>query len=107
MGPSPILHGFHHQGRNSLTSLGIRLGFPALGTILGFLASSDCSECGPTDALAGAHGGLLLGMAVASFIDIAFLSYEERPSASRAAYSWTPRLGVSGSGFTAGVGGWF
>lgn len=107
LGASPVIHGYHNQGRKSAISLGMRVGLPVLGGFLGYYSAGDCFECHSTHGLFEAIGGTLIGVAAASVIDIAFLSRESRPSAGRAEYAWTPRLGVSDSGFTAGVGGWF
>ena len=95
----PIVHGVHDRPIAAAGSLGLRVGLPVLGMLMGV----PLSKCYGHSASAGAGVdispscedntimiGALLGLGVASVADAAFLAYEpsERPQSAQRA----PRL---------------
>ncbi len=81
----PVVHGTHHNGGKAVASLGLRVGLPFLGGLVGVHAGSSsrngCSGemCGLGGAVAGGALGVGVGMIAASAIDISLLAYESKP----------------------------
>jgi len=74
------IHAFHGQPTTALKSLCLRVGLPALGVVIGKAQdcpASDGGKCG-----AGPMLGLAVGIALASLLDAAVLSYDQ-PSADQ------------------------
>lgn len=106
-GVAPLIHGLHGQGRKSALSLAMRASLPLIGGLIGDQVEPNCIDCSfPTTAVP-ALTGVLVGASVASLIDITLLSHERRPVRNRPEYGWAPTFGMSRSGFSAGIGGWF
>lgn len=103
---APIVHLAHGNGGRAAASLGLRVGVPALGALIGFaIAESDSdSECGNLgcvlNGVAMGAGGAVVGMAAAVLIDWVVLGGEEEIDPSdNASYGFTLEpwsLGVSG-----------
>lgn len=82
----PAVHLVHDRPGTALGSLGLRLGLPVLGAVVGHTAAGTCRERPDSRSLLGdcfLHGfaeaaaGSMIGMGVASALDIGVLSHEE------------------------------
>jgi hypothetical protein len=110
---APIIHASHAGFGHAAGSLGLRLGLPLLGMLLGAAAVDGCwREPNASDACeAGMEvGGFMLGAVVAEILDVAWLARDEHPIASPPApshptvqFALTPRSG----GAVLGLGGSF
>jgi hypothetical protein len=111
----PVIHAVHGRWGMTFASLGIRLGLPTVGVLLG--AAADQDECGGDLCLpVGAAIGFIIGIGGAVTIDAALLSdekidTEERDAAARAkrrGFAWTPVVGPrKEGGFDVGFGAIF
>ena len=103
-GGAPLVHLAHHRPGRAAASLGLRVGLPILGGILGDKLGNqhrcsgdvcDVDERGVLIAL-----GLLGGMAGAMVIDTAFLAKGDEAPARP---SWSPAVTANQHGFGLGV----
>jgi hypothetical protein len=102
----PIVHLVHGENRKAAISLGLRLGLPVLGGVLGYWSAGDCDlDCSDVHGVFEAAGGVILGTVAASLIDIIVVARTPRKRVETT--SWAPLLNVSDSQVTAGVAGWF
>ena len=111
----PIIHAVHGRWGMTFASLGIRLGLPTVGILLG--AAVDQDSCRDFCLPVGAAIGFLVGVGGAVTIDAALFSDEkidtdERDAAAarakRRGFSWTPVLGPrKEGGFDVGLGATF
>ncbi len=80
----PIVHWANGEGARGMGSLGLRIGLPLAGALIGGSLPSRCDNCGGESlGLAPAVPGMLVGAAVgallASVIDIGFLAGHDAP----------------------------
>jgi hypothetical protein len=103
----PVVHLFHHQSGRALASMGMRLGLPVLGVVVGVAASSGCEDDGEFDFCQLGWGavGLLVGTASAIVTDVA-LAREPVPRAS-AGLQLIPQVLVSEREARIGLAGSF
>lgn len=97
----PTVHLAHGEGIRAAGSLGLNLGLPLAGGLLGaavVCAAQACSGKGNIGFYAGFFMGGVLGLVAANVIDISVLSFDQQP-ASAAAPSTSSRLGVSPAPF--------
>lgn len=89
----PIVHAAHgHWGRAG-ASLGLRVGGPFLGAILGgALGAGGKSGKGALDGIVYAIVGAGLGYVAAAAFDIAYLAYEDVPEAAPRMFSFGGRF---------------
>jgi hypothetical protein len=110
----PIIHGAHGRWGIAAGSLGLRVGLPVLGGLLGAAADDDCRGeiCVPVISALG----ITLGALGAVALDASLLSFEEvdrdvRGSSDRAkagAITWSPLAAPrKEGGFTLGLGATF
>jgi hypothetical protein len=99
---APLVHAVHGRTGHAFASLGMRLGFPLLGAMLGEGLHTepkcggyydDCYDEGPSDE---AVIGALLGIGAAMIVDSAYLARGDQP---RAQPQWSPTLRASQGGF--------
>jgi hypothetical protein len=94
----PIVHGAHGYWGRAAVSLVLRGGLPLAGAALG---ASGCG--GGSDCANGVATTAILGMAIASLIDLAALSWEPAtpaPAGLQASVSWSTQLVWLGAGGT-------
>jgi hypothetical protein len=102
----PLVHRAHAGGSRALASLGMRLGLPVVGAIIGV----STATCSPDEWLCGvgeAAIGMATGMAVAIAIDSIWAYEDSTPMPAptrppRASWSVTPTVKVSET--SAGIG---
>ena len=111
----PFIHGAHGRWGIFAASLGLRVGMPFVGGLLGSAADADCSGelCIPV----GAAFGVVLGALGAVALDASLLSYEKVETDARGAtarrsnpshLAWSPTLAPrKEGGFTLGLGASF
>jgi hypothetical protein len=103
-----IVHFAHRNVGNGFASIGLRIGLPFVGILLGSMASScfngDSNLACDLDA---ATAGLLLGMAGAITIDAAALAYEQRPRRRSAGVTVSPLLSLHPGDARVGLAGAF
>lgn len=94
LGGGPVVHGAHESGAKAAGSLGLRilgvLGGAGIGLWISAAAEhSGCESAAQSRAAAacslviGTEVGLVAGSLVASFVDVAVLAYDVRPTGSR------------------------
>jgi hypothetical protein len=92
---SPAIHLAHDHGSRAVASLGLRLGLPLLGAMLG--AGAACggrSSCGTDAAIAVPAIGAVAGVLAASAIDLVYLGREDTIAAPRL----SPTVSADGHG---------
>ena len=118
----PIVHLFHHRSKRAAQSLGLRVGLPVFGGVVGWYVGpkQQCyyadagggappllppsGGCGDSGSVAGAVLGVLAGAVTASIVDTAVLA---KPDEVVPAQSWSPTVAASPSGWSFGVRGAF
>jgi hypothetical protein len=104
----PVVHGFHGHAGKAAGSLGIRVGAPLVGGILGAGILSGCKKHESDDLceLGGAAWGILLGSAAAMALDAAVLAHEFAPTKpATVGLRWQPAVGFSRNAAWMGVAG--
>ena len=110
----PFIHGAHGRWGMFAASLGLRVGMPVLGGLLGAAAQGDCGGdlCIPV----GAAIGVAIGALGAVALDASLLSYERdepdpryRAQPTKPSHlAWSPTLAPrKEGGFTLGLGATF
>lgn len=95
----PIVHAAHGNWGRATGSLGMRIGAPFLGTLIG-ASMQECSHsCGPNEALLG----YAIGAVAAATIDIAVFAHESEEPAPSA----VPVVSFNERGGAIGVAGRF
>jgi hypothetical protein len=81
LGGAPAIHWAHgHVGRG-FASMGLRLGSPMLGAMLGIAAAATSARSGNGQAALDDIGlGVLLGIVATPIVDLAFLAFDDPPS---------------------------
>lgn len=103
---SPIVHLANQEAGNFLLSIPLHIALPIGGAAIGVHTLEFCNEChGPN--FEGMLLGAALGVAAATIIDAAFLARTRPKRGKSSTPAWAPRLGVTGNGFSAGIGGTF
>jgi hypothetical protein len=99
----PAIHFGQGETLNGLGSVGLRLGLPAIGGLIGAQVSDGCRgyEC-----FEGAGYGILLGMGAAVVLDAALLGYRS-DDVSVTARRVVPTLSLAGGRSTLGLAGTF
>lgn len=108
---APLVHVMKDRPTRGLTSLGLRVGLPIVGAMLGEALHSepqcesgydyvDCSD-GPSDE---AVLGVVVGIIAASAIDSVYLAKGEAPKPQP---QWSPSVRGTQGGFALGVNGRF
>jgi hypothetical protein len=90
----PVIHGLHGRRAGTiLGSLGLRLGLPAGGLIIGAMigAQSSCTDCSISDDL-GSLGGVLTGMAYGAITGAALAGVLDAML-----LAWIPGLSLKGA----------
>jgi len=106
---SPVIHTVHGNGEASAISVGLHAGLPFSGMWIGFVVgmSLPCScgldawfcFCGLSNAGEGAFAGSLVGGALATVIDAAFLAWERhKPKPWSLSWSVAPYAVRGGGG---------
>ncbi|MBK8997605.1 MAG: hypothetical protein IPM35_17895 [Myxococcales bacterium] len=107
LGP-PIVHAAHGHAGKPFASLGLRVGMPIGGAVIGCAAEGDSS--GDFGCLAGAASGFALGIVGAIILDATVIAREdvprERPP-TQAKLRVYPRLTVTGQKGELGIFGQF
>jgi len=89
----PIVHLAHARGGASLASLGVRVGAPLAGALLGMGLAALAPDDDGDEYVIGTALGLLGGVAGAVALDATLLAWEpEAAAASRLAGGWRPAL---------------
>lgn len=109
---APIVHFANRQFMGGLKSLGVRVGLPMLGAVVGNLVGpKDAVACDvggscpdPEDSTIGLVVGAGFGALAAIAIDARYFA---RKRVTTLAPSWAPTVGYSRAGLTVGVGGSF
>lgn len=102
---SPVIHAVHGHGGKAAAALGLRLGLPVLGGLVGAAAQNDRSD---EDVPAGLVYGALLGVVAAMVIDDVVLANEDVvPEPTPDAPTLGPTASVVHGGATVGLGGSF
>jgi hypothetical protein len=112
----PIVHFAHGEVGRGFGSLGLRVGLPVLGVLVGVGGTSDDSgpdspdgSAGGQEGLAAAAVGAMIGMVGAVVLDSAALAYEQVPvdprKKGRDALQLVPTVGWSPTGVSFGLVG--
>jgi hypothetical protein len=94
----PIVHGIHRDGGKAVVSLGLRVGLPVVGGLVGVFAGAsggeDCEGdmCQLSGVAAGGAVGLGLGMVAASALDVTFLAYDSPPPSTNTQVALVPAI---------------
>lgn len=112
-----IVHGFRGRGSAALTSLALRAGIPAAGTLLGGLigfvfTSGETNSAVGSGVFGALFGGAIgggLGVLTASALDAALLGYQTVPDAEKknSGLRFSPTVQFSPQGAHAGIAGTF
>jgi hypothetical protein len=104
LGPG-IIHFIHKNPGRGFASMGLRLGMPLAGAILGASAASGCRGFGCEEG--GAGLGILLGMGGAIALDAAVLAYDDprKPGRHDVGLRLTPLMTVTRQKAWLGFGG--
>jgi len=99
---SPVIHMVHESEYGGL-AFGLRLGLPALGTLVGLTlgASTPCQGllCGLSNAANVAFGGMIAGAVIASLVDGVALAWKPREPKETRVGSWSVApFGLRGGG---------
>jgi hypothetical protein len=97
-----ILHFVHRNPGRGFASMGIRLGMPLAGAILGATLASNCNSNRCEEG--GAVLGILLGMGGAIAIDAAVFAYADPKHPDRR-FALRPMVSVTPRGGWVGLGG--
>lgn len=111
---APLVHLIKGRTGTALASVGMRLGFPLVGAMLGEALHTEpkcqvgyVEDCGfeqsPSDE---AVLGLLVGIGTAMVVDSAYLARGDKPKAPPRP-QWSPTLRASQGGFALGAAGTF
>jgi hypothetical protein len=117
----PIVHLYHHRSKRAAQSLGLRLGLPVFGGLVGWYVGprQQCyyadaggapplfppgGGCGDSGSIAGAVLGVLAGAVTASIVDTAVLA---KPDEVAPAQSWSPTVTAAPGAWSLGVRGAF
>ncbi|MEZ4219282.1 MAG: hypothetical protein R3B13_00045 [Polyangiaceae bacterium] len=108
---APFVHVGNDERDHSTTSIGLRLGLPVGGGLVGGFVAPGISGCHRDDfgcvfaTVAGTVIGGTVGAVTAMTLDAAVIAYHEEPSdgSPRTAQRVVPRLAASRSGFEVGV----
>lgn len=93
----PFVHTAHDNGLEALSSLGVRVGLPVLGGVVG-RAAADCSNSNGflnLCPLAQVVAGIYIGMLTAAAVDASLLAYEEQSLDESSAVQIVPQLNIS------------
>ena len=112
----PIVHGVHGKGTRALASLGLRIGLPLAGGLIG-LAIADCPPrdpnafldlCGVGETALGALGGMAAAITIDSIWAYEDAAVTPSPTpAPRPSWSVTPTVKVSETSAGIGLAGRF
>jgi hypothetical protein len=102
---SPLIHFAHGEPLNGLGSIGLRLGVPAAGGLIGAIVPYECSTllCDLEPVVIG----ILIGMGTAVALDAAFLGYRRNDHAASTTPRLTPTFSIAGGRTALGVAGTF
>ena len=102
---APFVHAFNRQGKQSLWSLGARVGLPITGMLVGGIISgvASCAEwtCGMAAAGLGGSIGVVTAMSLDWFV------FSKKANGPSVRVAMMPNLSLTGDRVTAGVVGRF
>jgi hypothetical protein len=103
----PAIHFGHGEALNGIGSLGLRLGLPAIGGLIGAQVAQVSEGCRGYECFEGAGYGILLGMGAAVVLDAALLGYRRSDDVSVTSRRVVPTLSLAGGRSTLGLAGTF
>lgn len=107
VGP-PLMHVSNGRPRRAVASVGMRVGLPLLGLVIGDSIPRDCGDTGDcnTSPSSGVLIGVGAGLVVASALDAIFLAEGDAPAA-KLKTTWRPVAHSTRGGFALGIAGQF
>jgi hypothetical protein len=94
---SPMIHASHGSEWRAAVSLGLRVGLPLGGALLGLALDSNCGQEEEFCGLAGFALGGLAGTVTAVLLDDGVLSWEEKPLPRTFLRRLSPALALKGN----------
>lgn len=105
----PVIHALHGNNGTAVASLGLRLGLPLAGGLMGGVVYDYEHEEEDFDVLEYLAVGVVLGTATAALVDWAVLGWtdEHAPRPAEPKYVLVPQVAVGENGMSLGVLGRF
>lgn len=103
---APSVHVANGNPVTALASVGLRVGMPIVGLLIGAAFAGGCNGSSE-ECLVGPAYGMLIGMVGAMVVDASVLAYDEPRHERRKASTLAPTVAVDGRGARIGLAGSF